>query len=309
MEKKEKKIIRCRFCQKIKEGVHLRSYNLKVCFDCFLIFFRKRVKETIEKFRMFEKKEKIAVAISGGKDSTALARVLKDLGYEIFLFHINTNIQEENYAENSEKAVKEFAKRENLPLKIIRFQDEIGIDIKLASKISKKEICGVCGMLKRYLLNQEAKDFDVIVTGHTLDDEAGSLLSSLIFWKEFIQRQWPVLKEEETLKRKAKPLTLVFEKETKLFCQILNLPYNPQPCPLRGGTYLFFKNIIHSLEEEMPSSVLNFYKGFLRKKREMGWKEKKVKLDPCERCGYLTVAKICNFCRLKERIERLAKKD
>lgn len=300
----EKKVIRCHFCKKIKEGVHLRSYNLRVCFDCFLNFFRKRVQETIEKFKMFNKEEKIAVAISGGKDSVALARVLKDLGYKISLFHINTNIKEENYAENSEKAVKEFAQRENLPLKIIKLEDEIGIDIKLASKISKKEICGICGMIKRYLLNREAKDFDVIVTGHTLDDEAASLLSSLIFWKEFVARQWPILNEKETLKRKAKPLSLVFEKNTELFCQILNLPYNPQPCPLRGGTYIFFKNFIHSLEKAMPSSVLNFYKGFLRRKKQILWQDEDEKLEPCEKCGYLTVAKICSFCRLKEKIER-----
>jgi len=300
---KEAKILKCRICQKVKEGVHLRSYNLKICFDCFLDFFRKRVKETIEKFKMFSPKDKIAVAISGGKDSMALAKVLKNLGYNITLFHINSQIKENNYSEKSQKAVEEFAKRENLPLRILDFKDEIGIDVKLAAKISKKEICAVCGMIKRYLLNREAKDFEVIVTGHTLNDEAASLLKSLIFWQEgFIRRQYPVLKEEESLKRKAKPLTLCFEKETKLFCDILNLPYQKEPCPLRGGSYLFFKKIIEDLEEEMPSSVLNFYKGFLKRKRIFG-KEEALNLSPCEKCGYLTVAKICNFCRLKEKIQ------
>lgn len=303
----EIKTLKCRKCQKIKEGVHLKSYNLKICLDCFLDFFRKRVKETIEKFKMFEKKDKVAVAISGGKDSMALARVLKDLGYNITLFHINTQIEKENYAQNSKRAVEQFAKNENLPLKILDFKDEISVDVKLAAKISKKEICGVCGMIKRYLLNRETKDFDVIVTGHTLDDEAASLLSSLIFWKEFVKRQWPVLKEMESLKKRTKPLTLVSEKETKLFCQILKLPFNPQPCPLRGGTYVFFKKFIHSLEEEMPSSVLNFYKGFLKRKRKMGFEEEKVKLNPCKKCGYLTITEICNFCRLKEKIENYLK--
>lgn len=305
----EIKILKCKKCGKIKQGIHLRSYNLRLCLNCFLAFFRKRAEETIEKFKMFEKKEKIAVAISGGKDSVALARVLKDLGYNITLFHINTNIKEKNYAKESQKAVEKFAKKENLPLRILEFEKEIKVDIKLASRIFKKEICGVCGMIKRYLLNREAKDFDVIVTGHTLDDEAGSLLSSLVFWKEFINRQWPVLKEEESLKRKAKPLTLVFERETRLFCEVLNLPYNTQICPLRGGPYVFFKEIIHSLEEEMPSAVLNFYKGFLKRKRKMGFVEiQKKSLKPCRKCGYLTVAEVCNFCRLKEKIENFSKK-
>jgi tRNA(Ile)-lysidine synthase TilS/MesJ len=302
------KILKCRICQKVKEGVHLRSYNLKICLDCFLDFFRKRVKETIEKFKMFSTEDKIAVAISGGKDSMALAKVLKDLGYNITLFHINCQIKENDYSEKSQKAVEEFAKIENLPLRILDFKNEIGIDVKLAAKISKKEICGVCGMIKRYLLNREAKDFDVIVTGHTLNDEAASLLKSLIFWQEgFIRRQFPVLKEEESLKKKAKPLTLCFERETKLFCEILKLPYLKERCPLRGGTYILFKKIIEELEEEMPSSVLNFYKGFLKRKRIFG-KEKPEELSPCKKCGYLTVAEICNFCKLKEKIKTLMQK-
>jgi tRNA(Ile)-lysidine synthase TilS/MesJ len=302
------KILKCRRCQKIKEGIHLKSYNLKICLDCFLDFFRKRVKETIERFKMFSPKDKVAVAISGGKDSMALAKVLKDLGYNITLFHINCQIKENDYSEKSQKAVEEFAKIENLPLKILDFKDEIGIDVKLAAKISRKEICAVCGMIKRYLLNREAKDFDVIVTGHTLNDEAASLLKSLIFWQEgFIRRQFPVLREEESLKKKAKPLTLCFERETKLFCDILKLPYLKESCPLRGGSYVIFKKIIEELEKEMPSSVLNFYKGFLKRKRIFG-KEKPEELSPCKKCGYLTVAEICNFCKLKEKIKALKQK-
>lgn len=296
--------LKCRKCLKVGRGIHLKSYNLKICLECFLDFFRQRVEYTIKKFKMFNKKEKIAVAISGGKDSIALAKVLKDLGYDITLIHINTNIQQSNYAENSQKAVEDFSKKENLPLKILTYKEELGIDIKLLAKISKKEICGVCGMIKRYLLNREAKNFDVVVTGHTLDDEAATLLGSLVFWRDLITRQWPVLKEEQTLKRRAKPLCLVFEKETKLFCDIQNLPYNPQGCPLRGGPYLFFKKFVHSLEEEMPSSVIQFYKGFLKRKKQFFFSEESQKiLTPCKKCGYLTTTQLCSFCRLKEKIE------
>lgn len=301
------RFLKCRNCLQLKEGVHLKSYNLRICLNCFLNFFRQRIEYTIQKFKMFDRKERIAVAISGGKDSVALAKVLKDLGYNITLIHINTYIQQANYAENSQKAVEDFAKKENLPLKILTYKEELGVDnVKFLAKISKKEICAVCGMVKRYLLNREAKDFDVIVTGHTLDDEAATLLGSLVFWRDFITRQWPILKEEQTLKRKAKPLCLVFEKETKLFCDVQNLPYNPQKCPLRGGPYLFFKKFIHSLEEEMPSSVIQFYKGFLKRKKYFSFcKEVQNNLTPCKKCGYLTTTSICNFCRLKEKIENL----
>ena len=305
MKIENSKILKCRICQKIKEGVHLKSYNLKICFDCFLKFLERRVQQTIERFKMFKREDKIAVAISGGKDSMALAKILKNLGYKIYLFHVNCQIKEKDYSKKSQEAVEKFAQKENLPLKIIDLKKEIGADLKLAAKVAKKEICAVCGMAKRYLLNREAKDFDVVATGHTVDDEAASLLASLIFWKDYLKRQFPVLKEEKTLKRRVKPLTFCFERETKLYCQILNLPYQKDPCPLRGGTYVFFKNFIHNLEKEMPSSVLNFYKGFLKRKKKMRLIEKPPRLSPCKKCGYLTISEICSFCKLKEKIKSL----
>ena len=300
--------IRCRSCQRLTEGIILPAYNLKLCPECFVEFFKKRVKETIEKFGMFQKQDKILVAISGGKDSIALSKALKDLGYQVSLLHINSGIKKEDYSEKSQKIVKEFAKRENLPLKIVYLEKEIGTNLNTCAKLSKKKICAVCGMIRRYLLNREAKAFDVLVTGHTLNDEASSLLSSLIFWKEgFLKRQWPSLKEKETLKKRVKPLCFVSEKETRLFCEILNLPYLQKRCPFRKGTYVFFKKIINEIEKEMPPSILNFYKGFLKRKRGFGFISQKEELFPCKECGYLTIAGICNFCRLKKKVKNYLK--
>jgi len=81
------------------------------------------------------------------------------------------------------------------------------------------------------------------------------------------------------------------------------LPYLSERCPLRGGTYVFFKKIINEIENEMPSSILNFYKGFLKRKKKLNLFPKEEKLTPCEKCGYLTSAKICSFCRLREKIK------
>jgi len=293
-------------CQKLKEGVVLRSYNLKLCYDCFVKFFLKRTKETIEKFKMFSEKDKVLVAISGGKDSMALAKALKMLNFNIVLCHINVGVEKENYSFLSQQKVEKFAKEENLDLKVLSFKKEIGATVEEASRVLKKEICAVCGMIKRYLLNREAKDFDVVVTGHNLTDEAGTLLSSLIFWKEeYLKKQFPILESEGSLKRKAKPFCLISEKETQIFCNILKLDYQKTPCPLRGGSYVFFKKIVNQIENEMPSALLNFYKTFLKRKTKWGWKRSEISLRKCSRCGYQTVTDICNFCRLKEKINKL----
>jgi uncharacterized protein (TIGR00269 family) len=295
-------VVRCGICKKLKSGVKLKSYNLRVCFDCFIVFFERRIQKTIKTYKMFKKDERILVAVSGGKDSVALAKALKDLGYSITLYHVNCGIEEENYSSTCQRKVELLAQQEDLPLKIFYLKDEIPVEIKLAAKLFRKETCSVCGMIKRYLLNKVAEAFDVVCTGHNLNDEAASLLSSLIFWQEYMKRQSPVLEERGSLKRRVKPLSLTFEYETKLFCDLLKLPYHASSCPLVGGPYLFFKRIIEEIENEMPSSILNFYKGFLKRKKLLGLEEKETKLHSCERCGYLTVAKVCNFCKLKEKI-------
>ncbi len=302
--KLERNRVRCRFCREVKEGAILRSYNLNVCLDCFVSFFNKRVRSTIDKFKMIRKGDKVAVAVSGGKDSIAVAKALKENGYDITIFHADCGIREEDYSNRSREVVEEFARRENLRLVVVEYEKEIGLDLKVVARIARKGICGVCGMIKRYLFNREAKEYNVIVTGHNLDDEASSLLSSLIFWKEYVRRQWPLLEDEGSLKRKVKPLVLISEAETRLYCELLNLPYNSVSCPLRSEKYTLFKEFIYRLDEEMPGAVLNFFKGFLRRKKELFSTGEDVKLEPCERCGYMTGVEICSFCRLKERIER-----
>lgn len=253
---------------------------------------------------MIKKDDKVAVAVSGGKDSIAVAKALKEIGYDITIFHADCAIRQGDYSKRSREIVEEFASKENLPVIVVEYEKELGLDIKEVARIARKGICGVCGMVKRYLFNREARDYNVIVTGHNLDDESASLLSSLIFWKEYMIRQWPVLAEEGSLKRKVKPLVLTSEAETRLYCEVLNLPFNSIPCPLRSEKYGLFKEFIYKLDDEMPASVLNFFKGFLRNKKQVVFEGKDIVLSPCERCGYMTNVGICSYCRLKEKIDK-----
>lgn len=295
----EIKRIKCKLCGQIKDGAVLKHYNLKICLDCFPVFFKKRIQETIEKFKMFDKKDRLLIGISGGKDSMSITKALKDLGYNIYAIHINTGIGE--ISEESEKTVQNFCNKEKIPLKIIELQEEFKASLEELSRISRKPICALCGMLRRYLLNRESEAC-IIVTGHTLNDEVAFIFKNMFFWNdELLSRIYAVLHEKDGLSRKVKPLCLITEEETVFFCEILNIKYTTRTCPYRSKIYEVFKNTVNELNKHFPGSIIGFYKGYLKRIKKF-YPETGVILQRCEICGYPTTIKICSVCRLKEKL-------
>lgn len=297
----EIKQIRCNFCGFLKKGLILKHYNLKLCLECFPVFFKKRVQETIEKFKMFSKKDRILIAVSGGKDSMSILKALKDMEYNIKALHIDVGIGE--VSKKSKEVIQDFCEKENISLKIIRLQEEIHLPLKELSKVSKRPICAVCGMLRRYILNRESSG-QTIVTGHTLNDEVAFILKNMIFWNdELLARIYPVLFEKEGLSRKAKPLCLITEEESRFFCETLSIKYIDEPCPYKSEIYELFKKVVYEINYEFPGSIIGFYKGYLKKVKNFYPKTtNNISLRSCKNCGYMTISELCSICRLKEKL-------
>jgi len=294
--------MKCQRCGKVAQ-INLRIYNLKLCNDCFLEFFSRRVRSTIEKFKMANLNDKILVAVSGGKDSLSLWLLLYELGFSVRGLYINLGI--ENFSEKAQEKVEKFSQEFGLELKIVNIKDIFGRGVKELARIAHRAPCRVCGMLRRYIMNQEAKEFNCIATGHTLDDEASSLLGNILYWREgYLARQSPILEEEGSLRKKIKPFSFTSEEEIVIYARLKNIDFFEERCPLsKGATSFVYKEVFNLLEKRMPAIKLGFYKEFLRKKF---FKDKKeVNLNPCKICGYLTVDSICNFCKLKEKVKNL----
>ena len=71
-----------------------------------------------------------------------------------------------------------------------------GFDIPTAAKAARRVPCSACGLSKRHLFDEAARDggYDVVVTGHNLDDEAAVLFGNVLHWQtDYLGRQLPVL--------------------------------------------------------------------------------------------------------------------
>ena len=282
----------------------LRSHNINLCEDCFLDFFKRRVRKTIGRYKLISKGEKVLVAVSGGKDSLALWDVLLELGFEAAGLYIDLGIG--GYSALSREKALKFAESRGRELLIEEVKVHFdGLGIPEIAKRTSRSVCSTCGMIKRYLMNKVAleRGFDVLATGHNLDDEAASLLGNVLGWRiEYLARQHPLLPSTDgKLVRKVKPLALCSEKETASYAIIRGIDYIVDECPFaEGATSIFYKNLINRLELESPGAKLQFYLGFL--KTQPLFRTREPQLRECRICGYPTTLPVCNFCRLKEQL-------
>ncbi len=299
--------MKCTICKK-PAIIKLRHANLQLCPEHLVARVEKVVAETIRKFKMFTPEERILVAVSGGKDSLALWEVLAKLGYRADGVYLDLGIG--GYSARSREYSEEFARSRGLTLHVVPVRRELGAGIDELVKIARGKPCSLCGTVKRYLLNRVALEggYDVLATGHNLDDEAATLLGNVLRWEEgYLARQYPVLPGEGKLVRRVKPLVFLSEREIAAYCIVSGIRYIYEECPhAAGARSIVLKHVLNELEDRYPGTKLQFLRGFL-KVRDRFRPPEPVELHYCPSCGMPTTSEgPCRFCRLKERVAREA---
>src|SRR5262249_1926632 len=247
--------------------------------------------------------ERVLVAVSGGKDSLALWGLLLDLGFEADGLYLGLGIGE--YSEASGQAARSFARERGLQLREVDLAADYGYDVPGAAATHRSP-CGACGLSKRYLFNSVAIEhgYDVVATGHNLDDEAAVLLGNVLRWDTgYLGRQHPVLPATPGFARKVKPLVRLGERETAAYCVLQGIDYQVEECPMAAGNrHLGYKEVLNALEERSPGSKAAFLFGFLERGHERFADEaehERDELGECTVCGAPTPGTVCAFCRLR----------
>ncbi len=310
--------MRCRKCQ-AKAVINMRQHKLALCKEHFLEWFVEQTERFIRKYRMFRRDERILVAVSGGKDSLALWDVLWRLGYQADGLYIALGIDGGiGYSSRSQELVEAFAQERDLKLHIVDVKGAYGASIPELARLThrgKGKPCSVCGLVKRHEMNRIAHEYgyDVLATGHNLDDEAAVLFGNTLNWQVgYLRRQGPVLPAEPGLARKVKPFFRFYERETAAYALLRGIRYIYDECPFaQGATSIYYKNLLNQLEADRPGAKLHFYLAFLKAKEEGLFAPPEtplnLQLHRCEVCGQPTTAPgKCAFCRLVERVPKAA---
>ena len=264
-----------------------------------------KFKQTLKKIKL-NKKEKILVALSGGKDSTVVAHLLKKLGYNIEGFHIDLGMGE--YSKRCLSAVKELCAKLEIKFYVYDIRKEMGNSmcyIRSSIQDSKKGLknCAICGVIKKWIMNREARKlrFKKIATGHNLDDETQTFLMNILKGSPQLGANSGAITQNVKDKKfitRIKPLFYIDEKKIKEYSKKKKLPVVYEKCPCAIDSYrIQIRSFVDTLGVSEKENIMkNFDRVFpLIQKLKV-----KDKLNYCEICGEPSRNKICKMCRLFE---------
>ncbi|MCX6023757.1 MAG: TIGR00269 family protein [Chloroflexi bacterium] len=298
--------MKCVKCKGVA-AIDIRRHNSAFCSDHFLEYFRNQVAKAIHDENMFTKDDRILVAVSGGKDSLALWDLLLEDGYNADGLYIDLGIP--GYSDPSKETSVAFAEARNAVLRIVELEANYGYNVDGLAQLSRRASCSACGLSKRYLFNKVARDFgyDVVATGHNLDDEAATLLGNVLHWQTgYLARQSPVLEaREDSLIKKVKPLYRLSERETVSYTVLKGIEYIADECPnAHGARSIMYKDMLNMLERQSPGSKHQFLYGFFEKARPLYHDADPGhdQVHECPECGQPTTGTVCAFCRMMSQV-------
>ena len=263
----------------------------------------KKAKETLKKIKL-SKKKKIIVALSGGKDSTLVAVLLKKFGYNIEGFHINLKIGK--YSDKCLEKVKELSKQLEIKLVIYDIKKKMGASMcYLRSGIQSRakgqiKNCAICGVIKKWIINREVRKLkaDYIATGHNLDDEAQTFLINIFKGSPNLSANLgPISRNIRTQKfiPRIKPLFYIPEDEIRKYVKKKKLPVVYESCPCALDSYrIQVRKFLNTISNKDKTNIVNNF-GSLLPRIE---KTIDTRLNYCEICGEPCRGKICKKCKL-----------
>ncbi len=270
-----------------------------LCKEHFLVAFEEKVAATITEFTLLKRNDKVAVACSGGKDSTALLFLLHKLGYDVTALAVDEGIA--GYRDRTLRDLKKFCSANKIPLKTVSFKT--GFGSTLDHILSTKDVlpCSVCGTFRRTLLQQHAKGFDVIATGHNADDEAQAVLMNLARANlDLFPRGGPVTRSDASgFVRRVKPLYFCTEKECLTYALLRGLATEWNECPYAGRAYRNdAREALNAYEQAHPGAKVRVLRHYLMVRGPAA----RSRAVSCVRCGEPSARGLCKACRLVEAV-------
>lgn len=229
------------------------------------------LRKTIETYHLIEEGDKIAVGLSGGKDSFALLMSLKALQrfypvhFELLAISIDPGFEFFN-----QEFLKNKCEEIGVPLVIEQSHiKEIVFDVR-----QEKNPCSLCANLRRGILNSIAirEGCNKIALGHNQDDALETFLLNFLYAGN-LSTFAPISYMDRSKMTLIRPLIDTPEKEIRKFIKRNQVEVMPKVCPMDGiSKREDMKNMILEWEKKIPTIRANMV-GAIKRAHINGWKE------------------------------------
>lgn len=229
------------------------------------------MRKAIDNYNMIEEGDKIAVALSGGKDSVTMLMGLKNLQrfypkkFDIIAVTINPGF--EGFDTD---LLKNICKNIDVPLVIEDgHMKEIVFDIR-----QEKNPCSLCANIRRGMLNSIAlrEGCNKIAVGHNEDDVLETFIINL-FYAGSINTFAPISYMDRSKMTLIRPLIYAPEKYIRNFVKRNNITIMPKACPMDGiSKREDIKTLLKNLQKDIPNIRANLY-GAIKRGKVNGFKE------------------------------------
>lgn len=288
-----------------------------LCKGCFVKSIEGKVRATIAKYKMFNHDDRIAVAVSGGKDSVSLLHILAKIERDYpraSLVAVSVDEGIAGYRDEALKIAAENCKKLGIEHHVISFKELYGLTLdELVEKMratGKSELtpCSYCGVLRRKALNIIARkvEADKLATAHTLDDEAQTVLLNMLHGDVLrIAREKPVTDDvHPKLVVRVKPFCEIPEKETALFAYVKKIKFQSMPCPyapeaLRSD----IRQFLNRMEEKHAGMKYTVFKTAERIRQALEKTGSTEPLKECSLCGEPTTQDLCKACEMLQNLK------
>ena len=302
----------CTAC-KTRDAFFSRPYSgEKLCKRCFTKSIEEKARATVAKYRMLKFDDRVAVAISGGKDSTSLLHILAKMQRDhpkSSLVAITVDEGIKSYRDEALKLAAENCRKLGVEHHVVSFKQLFGFTLDEIVKLQRQKgegnltSCAYCGVLRRRALNMTAREIraDKLATAHTLDDETQTILLNIFHGDVLrIAKVKPVTDEvHPKLVRKIKPFCEIPERETALYAYVKKIEFQSRPCPYASEALRNDARVmLNRMEEKHPGIKFTIFKSIEKIRPALEEVAKKEGLGECGECGEPTTARICRTCQL-----------
>jgi uncharacterized protein (TIGR00269 family) len=293
-------------CDKCENpAVYTRKYSgQKLCSVCFSNSIVRKTAKTISKYNMIKHNELVAVAVSGGKDSLALLKIIHEMAlthsFRIIAVTIDEGIP--GYRNEALEIVEKFCEKLKVDHKVYTYKDlfELTLDEALELRENEKtSSCSICGILRRRAIDFAAKDVraDVIATGHNLDDTLQTFVINMLSG-DTTRIGWMDPDTSSNSLRKIKPFCEIYESEIVFYAFTNDIPFQSEPCPhMNEGIRTEIREFLNSLESQHSGIKNNLYQSILKVSQSVKTLNSKEKTI-CEKCGTECTGNICSVCNM-----------